>query len=171
MIFEHGSNVCSGGGACVDHLHLHILPFAGDIENHPDLRLPTRFHPPEPLTDIAELKDRKNSYIFFQNPNGQMKVYDIIDWVPSQLLRLLIAEAQGFGEEFNWRDFEDRGDFMANAAQSVAGYQDWKLFGTDEARERITRKGYGARVTGGTQPLIYSGSCEELLGPGAERSS
>lgn len=78
------------------------------------------------------------------------------------LVGMLIAEQLKVDEEFNWREFADKGDFSANAAQSVAGYTTWKSFGAAEAHRKIIAKGWNERVSG-NQELFFSGDCSELL--------
>lgn len=174
VVFEHGPSVAGsrgeectleGGGGCVDHLHLHILPFSGEIESSPDLNLPNRFESPRTLSNFNEMLEPQlngTPYIFYQNPNEQMHLYKIIGPTPSQLLRLLIAESLHIDEEFNWRDFADKGDFWANAAQSVAGYSTWMTQGAATARSKILQKNWDKRVSGDFTP-VFSGNCETLL--------
>lgn len=165
VVFEHGSLACSGGGGCVDHLHLHILPFAGQIENSPDLNLPTRFDPVRKMKDLSDLKApdlRETPYIFYQNPDEEMHLYRIIDHTPSQLLRLLIAENLKIDDEFNWREFVDKGDFWENSAQSVSGYSTWLATDAATARSKIRQKGWNVRVSG-QRKLFEAASCFQWL--------
>lgn len=172
VVFEHGptgpgcrveGNSVGGGGGCVDHLHLHILPFSGDIENSPDMLLKTRFESPLILNGLPELSlvaDPGKAYILYENPSRQLKMYPIIDSPPSQLLRLLIAEELKVDDEFNWREFADKGDFFENAAQSAAAYTTWKVAGSETARRKIRQKKWNNRVSGERQLI---GSCLQFL--------
>ena len=176
VVFEHGPRAdgersgenCSvdGGGGCVDHLHLHILPFAGDLESTLEEVQPDRFEVAVKLESLDEMTGSQfffKPYIFYQNPTGQMTMRVVKNPIRSQLFRLLIANEMGIEDEFNWREFTDRGDFWANGAHSVVAYMSWKSSGPAAARELIKGKNWAERVSG-TPKLLGSWSCDQTLG-------
>lgn len=108
-IFEHGPRRGSSkGGCCVDHAHLHIVshlykditPFL--IEHHPNRKK---------IEKLKELKicPKDKSYLYFESWRGGYMF--IVDVVPSQYLRQILAVEAGRPEMWDWRQHPDMETF------------------------------------------------------------
>lgn len=69
---EHGSTAYDCGGACVSHVHVHIIPDAAeiyDLFNEPKVPLIAE------LSSLADLVRFSQSYIMLRKPNAPPKVF------------------------------------------------------------------------------------------------
>lgn len=99
IMFEHGA-ACpeNRAGSCIDHAHMHILPFRG--------ALPLLFH----IGDVQQLQSQLEikikasgrSYLYIEDGMGSRMVIPN-EPVPSQFLRQLAATYLGKKEMWDWR--------------------------------------------------------------------
>lgn len=110
---EHGSNARQTGGACIDHVHVALMPDECHAVTMLDGKLPL-LAKSEPLAAALPV-DRP--YIFLRG-NDQLRVFDACG-VPSQLIRREWAQLHGH-EEWDWALF-DRPELLQ---PSLAIWQD-----------------------------------------------
>lgn len=110
IIFEHGPMphrkdggiVCEGGGSCMDHAHLHFLPWPGNTDRLASML--RKRHPWQKISHLSELEAfaaKDMPYIFLETSPRQRWVFEAPS-VPSQYMRRLLAEALGEPEQWNW---------------------------------------------------------------------
>lgn len=158
VAFEHGplplALAGGGGGGCIDHFHLHLLPYDGPpLLSLVNRAYPTQFalpHRLECLSDLKRANVHARSYLLLQEITGEMNVLAVTGEIPSQLMRQLIASALGQPEEWNWRTHVDRGDYLVNSALTLTGLALYRLHGA-AAGELMTchqlLKSYGSIAT------------------------
>ncbi len=115
--FEHGAineahKTCNGvGTACVDHAHMHVLPYnAFGIMNKLKQKLPKM----KILDNVDELTKQvklQEAYIFAQQAGNKPHVFATDKNTPSQLVRRLIAEERK-SPKWNWREYSGDGSFV-----------------------------------------------------------
>lgn len=99
IFFEHGPGTRKGGGACIDHVHMHAV--AADLDFAADLEV----FSPRPIQSLAELSaiaQRDCPYLFYQNKKGERFVVELQQDVPSQFLRQIAAKQLGVPERYDW---------------------------------------------------------------------
>lgn len=100
VLFEHGGTEnleCSP--ASVDHCHIHIVPFEGDLMVADDNR---KIIPIGRLCDIGRYVKFPQSYLFYQS--NQRENYLILrDEYPSQYFRKILASQLREKERWDWR--------------------------------------------------------------------
>lgn len=99
IFFEHGIRNERSGGCGIDHAHMHAVPV-------PLRAAPTRLRETFQGSTIGRLAEIKievpdSSYIFFEDCSGSRSVFTI-DCIPSQYMRMLIAESIG-KNDWDWR--------------------------------------------------------------------
>jgi diadenosine tetraphosphate (Ap4A) HIT family hydrolase len=101
--FEHGNSRYGDGIACsVEHAHLHLVPFRGDVWS-----LVRGLGEWQVLAGgVAALPTATNGleYLYYESPAGEAYLW-LTDGrpIPSQLLRRVFAEASGQSSRWNWR--------------------------------------------------------------------
>ncbi len=99
IFFEHGPALSTGGGggSCIDHAHLHVLPTKVD----PFPRLSDQ-HDFKKISNLNELRSIGGSnYIYYENNKGEMFVTEAQD-VPGQYIRRVLAQELGIPEEWDY---------------------------------------------------------------------
>lgn len=106
LLFEHGPSLaCSKGGGCLDHTHLHIVPFDHSLLDIIISDLGNGFKIDSYL-DLKEISD-KNSYLFLEE-RKQKYVWEIKDIeLPSQYLRQNMAYLTENYNLWDWRQNSD----------------------------------------------------------------
>ncbi len=104
IAFEHGAVTDENlGGCCVNHTHLHILPYNGDI-------LPDIIDDGFEVRKIDSFYDLKmqylshKPYIFYQNNHGIKYIIEGKN-IPSQYIRQILADKLGVLENWNWKEY------------------------------------------------------------------
>ena len=101
--FEHGA-ACTGIpiGCGVDHAHVHLVPFDGDVVTEARTQLPEiEWNAAGSLGSVQGSPSL--SYIYVEDANGLAVLAERKE-LPSQLLRRCIASLVGRSNEWNWRD-------------------------------------------------------------------
>lgn len=106
VVFEHGPRKgCTGGGTCIDHAHMHVIPLEIDLirslrEKH--------LYPIEVqnLGILREIYSENGSYIFIEQED-KMQVARLNRLIPSQFMRKVIAEQIGKLDMWDWRQYPD----------------------------------------------------------------
>lgn len=102
LVFEHGSCVSGGAGACVDHAHLHLIPLAARLI--PDLLVAARWHSLDEYTDVHAHAGTSYAYLGW---DGAHRV--LVDpKFGSQWIRRQVAAALGT-DAWDWALFDGRG--------------------------------------------------------------
>ncbi len=106
--FEHGSSSVEGGRvACsVEHAHLHLVPAA--VEIRPRLRELLDWTRLEIGTSALRDTADGREYLFYEAPDGERMLATTESGFDSQLLRIVLAEALGRPESWNWREHPAR---------------------------------------------------------------
>ena len=104
--FEHGpSSPFQGGGCCIDHAHLHIVPFNVNIDLNIAVR-ETYEASGYPATAKSFLLQRKPYlYIKFPQTSGRGSVLLDSTELPSQFMRRVIAKVIGKEDKWDWNIF------------------------------------------------------------------
>jgi len=82
---EHGSSSSESGGACINHLHVNLIPGLRGLATLFDRKLPQL-----PIKELMELTTAAAPYIFMRDGTA-LRVYKA-NGVPSQLIRRAIFE-------------------------------------------------------------------------------
>ena len=106
LAFEHGPSAAKHGTGCgVDHAHLHLLPFGGDI-----LRYVAPFVPkdlewkPCNWNERAEAYETGQDYLYFMAQGSEGRIALSSDF-GSQIFRRAISSYLGVPDEFGWREY------------------------------------------------------------------
>ena len=101
ILFEHGTPNASGGGACIHHYHLHLVPKHNFTLSGIEDRLPmdTRRVLLPGVTAI-HLQALSTGYLLLSD--GTTTVVHFSDEIPTQLIRRIIAEYLGIEDQWNW---------------------------------------------------------------------
>lgn len=104
ICFEHGGAVCSMSmGSCIDHAHLHILPYNGRLtEEIKPFALKSKQI--EGLSNLRQYVASNTPYLLWQDADDSMFVVDS-GFVPSQFLRRVIAAHYGIPNKWDWRQY------------------------------------------------------------------
>ncbi len=102
-IMEHGAmNRCQRGGSCIDHAHLHLMPFAADL--YPVLSERFSFGELGSIRELRRFKDAQVPYLYYQREGLRGHGAELLHDVPSQLLRRIACEALGEPGLWDWRE-------------------------------------------------------------------
>lgn len=121
-IFEHGPS--SAGlkvGCSVDHAHLHVVPFSGDLA-----RLVTSFMPdgagwrPADVQACVNAYRAGENYLYFEQPLGSGFI-SIHPAFGSQVFRRAIALQLGKPHEFDWRQYPNHSTIQATVEALAPG--------------------------------------------------
>ena len=115
LLFEHGTPNARGGGACIHHYHLHLAP-----RNHLTLLQveETLDFPTHRVTvpDLSAIREHNLQQGYLLISDGRSTVYHISDKIPPQLMRRILANHLGIGEQWNWTIYPH----LDRVAQTVA---------------------------------------------------
>ena len=102
FLFEHGSvDGSARSGACVEHAHLHVVPWSTDIA--PEAARWLDLHNlPGGLSSLLA-NPPLSSYVFYERVDRAAYLAQPNSPVPCQLVRRLVATAIGYPESWDWR--------------------------------------------------------------------
>ncbi len=104
LFFEHGSiTECNKAGACIDHAHLHVVPFETDIFE--DI---AKNFKPRKISNLKEVRiqnERQVPYLYYENQKGDKYVFEINSIIPSQYLRQVISSKTKEPFKWDWRTY------------------------------------------------------------------
>ncbi len=110
LVFEHGpAPQRSKGLCCVDHAHLNIFP--ASVAIHPHLTQRMHFSMAS-ASDLSKLRRAEFGYLFVQENDGTRRAYDG-QFVPTQLVRRIIASQLGSPERWHWQDYPGCDELVA----------------------------------------------------------
>lgn len=101
ILFEHGTPNESGGGACIHHYHLHLVPKNNFTLSAIEDRLPMdtqRLLMPDVIS--IRLQEIHSGYLLLSD--GTTTVCHLSDEIPTQLVRRIIAGYLGIEDQWNW---------------------------------------------------------------------
>lgn len=102
-IMEHGAiNRCQRGGACIDHAHLHLMPLVPDL--YPILSKKFSFDELDSISELRRFKEAELPYLYYQREGFRSHGVQLLQDVPSQLLRRIACQALGEPALWDWRD-------------------------------------------------------------------
>jgi len=115
LIFEHGAIVQAGcayerrlkkvkAGACTDHAHIHIVPClsaAPVIQKMNDIHFHLEKRKLQHLSEMHEAVERDFPYIIIGSSRMKSWVLYVIDELPSQFMRQIVASIVGL-KEWSW---------------------------------------------------------------------
>jgi diadenosine tetraphosphate (Ap4A) HIT family hydrolase len=115
LIFEHGAIVQTGcayeirikkakAGACTDHAHIHIVPSLSAspiIQKIDDIHFHLKKHKLQHLNELHEAVERDFPYIIISSSKMKSWVLYVIEEVPGQFMRQMVASIVGL-KEWNW---------------------------------------------------------------------
>lgn len=102
VMFEHG--LCSPvnrGGCCVEHAHIHVVPYEGDLINSVNKGM----FEIKAINEFVELKrqvEEGNAYLFYQNNSAERYIIQG-EYIPSQYFRQIIAQKLNLSHKWDWR--------------------------------------------------------------------
>lgn len=104
--FEHGPGGPRRAVGCgVDHAHLHLVPFKGDLNSAVQALLPDQVGWSRAgLDDCRQAFESGLDYLYLEQPLGTGRIA-VHDHFGSQLFRRAIANHLGLENEYNWRDY------------------------------------------------------------------
>lgn len=111
VCFEHGPVVTGTTVGCgVDHAHLHVLPFFGNVfDNIPsELNRTVSWRNAHSIKDTIGFRQDSTPYLYFEDDNGA-RICDSSN-APSQFFRRVIAAMIGKPNCFDWKDFPMTGN-------------------------------------------------------------
>jgi diadenosine tetraphosphate (Ap4A) HIT family hydrolase len=104
FLFEHGAVVEQTAGTCIDHAHMHALPFRGkemDIENYLDQSgFITTIKVVADRGTLSQYATQKQPYIFYETRKGGKWAYPV-GQLPHQFLRMMITAFRPV--KYNWK--------------------------------------------------------------------
>lgn len=99
LFFEHGSGALTGGGACIDHAHLHVFPALADLAGPIASELGA-----QRLARLEDLSGSENrNYALIGSREGWRVLLDAN--LPSQWIRRRVATHLGHPNEYDWAVF------------------------------------------------------------------
>jgi diadenosine tetraphosphate (Ap4A) HIT family hydrolase len=102
-ITEHGAmNRCQRGGSCIDHAHLHLMPLAADL--YPILSRRFSLDELGSISELRRFKDAQIPYLYHQREGLRCHAVELLQDVPSQLLRRIACQALGQPDLWDWRN-------------------------------------------------------------------
>jgi diadenosine tetraphosphate (Ap4A) HIT family hydrolase len=115
LIFEHGAVIQTGcayeerikkakAGACTDHAHVHIVPGISAspiIRKMNDIHFHLRKHKLQRLSELYEAVEKEFPYIIIGSSKMKSWVLYVIEEVPTQFMRQMVASMVGL-REWNW---------------------------------------------------------------------
>ena len=105
VAFEHGPALSAyGGGSCIDHAHLQVLPLSVSGDLLPRLSEKCDFRPMDDISVLSQIGLRNLPYVFFQDQRERMFICQPAN-VPSQYLRRVIAEELGRPDQWDYALF------------------------------------------------------------------
>jgi diadenosine tetraphosphate (Ap4A) HIT family hydrolase len=100
QVFEHGSTgLATARGCCVEHAHLHIIPFGGQLLSTSDIR---QFRQIEGLQELLTTSDNSD-YLYLRDPQGSHWIWET-NSAPQQYFRRLLSKAV-CEDLWNWQDY------------------------------------------------------------------
>lgn len=113
QIFEHGSSNLSGNASCcVDHAHLHVIPYERRFVPSVEAKL---FRSIKGLRDLRHFND---AYLYFRDSAGRNWIRE--DSPPShQYFRKFLTRAVG-AEVWNWMDYVLLGNALGTRSRLLA---------------------------------------------------
>lgn len=106
VAFEHGPERPHCDVGCgVDHAHLHLVPFAGDLSKSVEPFMPDDSSWTEAtLFDCVVAHEKGDDYLYYEQPLNVGRI-SRCEGFSSQIFRKAIASSVGLLAEFNWRQF------------------------------------------------------------------
>ena len=101
ILFEHGTPNASGGGACIHHYHLHLVPKHNITLSGIEDRLPMETRRVV-LPDVTTIHMQALSTGYLLLSDGATTVVHFSDQIPTQLVRRIIARYLGIEDQWNW---------------------------------------------------------------------
>ncbi|MCL2051472.1 MAG: hypothetical protein FWG91_07085 [Lachnospiraceae bacterium] len=104
IIFEHGgvNHDINRSACCIMHAHVHIVPHV--LTNEKEMIDKLSLMQISSYADLfADMYEKP--YLFFSNNYGDMYLRDVIDIVPSQIIRKWIAHDIGINEKWDWKEY------------------------------------------------------------------
>lgn len=115
ITFEHGpmpinsqvDSPAEGGGSCVDHAHLHVLPFPFTVDHLiPVLKGQFSWRQIHYYNELKLQVESNTPYFFVETQDGSRYVFDATVAQP-QYLRRVLASLTNAPERWNWRLFPE----------------------------------------------------------------
>ncbi|AJQ29131.1 HIT family protein [Pelosinus fermentans] len=121
ILFEHGAvNDRLKGGCCVDHTHIHVVPFDGELLNNDYIKVLSR-KKFERFTTLQDEYQNKKDYLFYQNNFGERFIFEN-DVIVSQFFRQILCQELGIMNKWDWR--KNYGvDIIINTINSITSYK------------------------------------------------
>lgn len=105
IVFEHGSvGVRRKAGCCIEHHHLHILPF--DLPTIPGHmhRVMLASKSVKSFEPLKEYQAAGKPFIYYETPEGSAFVFDAPMDLPSQFMRQVLAVECGYPSDWEWAE-------------------------------------------------------------------
>lgn len=100
--FEHGAVIEHSGGSCIDHAHIHMMPFGEDLKNVIESSdFIDTCAVEASYKSLKHFAEQGIPYIYYQRNSEQPIAYPIFNGLPSQFFRMLIA--QKLKINYNWK--------------------------------------------------------------------
>lgn len=118
--FEHGPAVkgCHAG-ACVDHAHLHMMPFNKTISWKANEFGERQYHSGYVHQVLRELVNNGKSYLHIHE-NGESFIFKLTKDLPSQFMRRVISEQTGKENTWDWAVFPRLEDMLETSVKLKA---------------------------------------------------
>jgi ATP adenylyltransferase len=101
LFFEHGpASENLRGGCCVDHAHIHAVPAGVSVFD--DLAELFRYSEMDSY-DALKQKFNRGEHYFFLEEDRRRYLFSPSPHVPSQLIRMIMAEKVGNADRWDWR--------------------------------------------------------------------
>ena len=120
IMFEHGAVGTTSekrAGQCTNHAHLHIVPAEVDLLDEIQ-----KTYTPQKIKCLKDLRSKylkQIPYLFYQNNQGEMYVFDA-PIVVSQYFRQLLAKKLNRVDKWNWRTYYGKEE-MINTIKKLRG--------------------------------------------------
>lgn len=101
ILFEHGTPNETGGGACIHHYHLHLVPKNDLSLSAIEKRIPMDTRR-QLVPDVTSMRFQEVQGGYLLLSDGTTTVCHLSDEIPTQLIRRIIAGYLGIEDQWNW---------------------------------------------------------------------
>lgn len=105
ILFEHGSLYNGRHSESIVHAHIHIIPYILSDFSRDKMIKECKLEKINSFEKIKEVQHK--DYWFFKDNNGKMYMSHSIESVPRSIFFRLIAEQEGLGLNYEWRNEND----------------------------------------------------------------
>ena len=103
LFFEHGAVIKKMAGTCIDHAHIHVIPFpsAINIDAYISVFVPSEKSMAD-MDSLVKCANENQPYIYYE-VTGDTPWYYPVNWLPHQFFRMMVCNHFSV-TNFRWRE-------------------------------------------------------------------